>query len=94
MIKKMGNLINRKKEKAFSIYKQLGQNASENAFVQLFKSLYPNDWNRIVEKYREEERETVFGKRHPMPHPDIYMKNMYRNTKQRWDKDTNSNMNS
>lgn len=90
----MGSLINRKKEKAFEIYKQLGDNISEDEFIRLFKELYPCDWNRIKEKYWEEERSVKPGRRHPMPHPDIYMKNMYRNTKQRWDKEIKFNMSS
>lgn len=81
----MGNLIHRKKEKAFNIFRRLKSDICEESFIDLFKKLYPKDWKTIVEKYTEEENATEAGKKHPMPHPDIYMKNMYRNTRQRWD---------
>ena len=83
----MGTLVSRKKEKAFAIFELLETNLSEDAFIALFKMKYEKDWQKIIEQFEKEERQTKPGKRHPMPHPDIYMKNLYRNTRQRWDKE-------
>lgn len=64
------------------------ENHVQNEFIVKFKELYESDWILIQEKYLEEERNTEPGKKHPMPHPDIYMKEMYRNFKKRRDSET------
>ena len=48
-----------------------------NDFYERFKELFPKDWERIKKKYNKEEQETKEGKRHPMPHPTQYVKNLY-----------------
>ncbi len=77
----MACFISKKKDKILSVFKELGSNHTEESFIALFKELYPQDWIRINEKWTEEEQNTPLGKRHPMQHPDIYMKEMYRNWK-------------
>lgn len=57
----------------------LGDNRNEEAFISLFKEQYPQDWEKICEKWSEEEQDTPLGKGHPMQHPNVYMKEMYRN---------------
>ena len=81
----MGNLIGRKKEKAFAIFEVLGDELNEGSFVCMFQEQYPEDWSLIQETFAFEERNTKPGKRHPMPHSDLYMKNMFRNLKKKWD---------
>lgn len=75
----MGSFIKFKKEKIQQVFKILGANHTEEGFTTTFKSLYPADWRRIQDKWLYEEQCTLPGKKHPMPHPEIYMKEMYRN---------------
>lgn len=75
----MPAVVVKKEEKVAAVIEALGDNISESAFIEKFKELYPKDWDRIKAKYNEEERKTKPGKTHPMPHPDVYMKNMYNN---------------
>lgn len=77
----MGCFINHKKDKIQNVFDLLGNNYSETNFINLFKSLYPDDWIKICDKWLDEENNTPAGKKHPMQHPDIYMKEMYRNHK-------------
>jgi hypothetical protein len=84
----MPSLINRKKDKAFHVLEVLGDSCSESEFIEKFKELYASDWKLIQQTYEEEEHNTKPWKNHPMPHPDIYMKEMYRNFKNRRDVET------
>ncbi len=77
----MGCFISRKKEKITSVFAKLGENHTEESFISLFKEMYPSDWKKINDKWLEEEASTQPGKKHSMPRPDIYMKEMYRNHK-------------
>lgn len=77
----MPALVVKKEEKVAAVFAALGENTTETAFVEKFKEMYPKDWERIKAKYSEEERKTKPGKIHPMPHPDVYMKNMYNTAK-------------
>ena len=72
-----------KKEKVKQVFQILGSDQSEEDFINTFKRLYPEDWQKIQEVWSYEEKCTPPGKRHPMPHPDVYMKEMYRNHKPR-----------
>lgn len=83
----MGTLISRKKDKAFAIFEMLESNLNEESFIALFKEKYAEDWQIIINQFEKEESQTKPGKRHPMQHPDVYMKEMYRNMRQRWDKE-------
>lgn len=77
----MGSFIRHKKEKIRSVFINLGTKVDEDSFIKLFKEMYPDDWLKINQKWLEEEQQTQPGKRHPMQHPDTYMKEMYRNHK-------------
>ncbi len=84
------SFIKRKTEKAEKVFDSL-DTITEEAFIERFKEMYPNDWVLIIEKWEAEERNTPHGKKHPMPRPDIYMKNMFRNAMSRRNK-TNEQM--
>ena len=75
----MGCFISRKKDKVAVVFKRFGSDADEETFVAAFKRLYPNDWLKINERWQLEEESTPPGKKHSMQHPDVYMKEMYRN---------------
>ena len=79
----MGSFIKHKKEKVKQVFRILGSDYNEEDFISTFKKLYPEDWQKIQEVWSYEEKGTPPGKRHPMPHPDIHMKEMYRNHKPR-----------
>ena len=74
----MPALVVKKEEKVATVFAALGENATETAFIEKFIEMYPKDWEKIKAKYNKEERETKPGKTHPMPHPDVYMRNMYK----------------
>ena len=77
----MGSFIKWKKQKILSVFDALGENHTEESFIETFKSMYPADWQLIQDKWAEEEKNTPIGKKHPMPEPNKYMKEMYRNWK-------------
>lgn len=77
----MGAFIKYKKEKVQQVFQKLGANHTEESFISTFKSMFPADWKRIQDLWLYEEECTPPGKKHPMPHPDVYMKEMYRNHK-------------
>lgn len=79
----MGSFIKFKKEKIKHIFRILGSNHTEESFINTFKSLYPDDWQKVKDLWFYEERCTPPGKKHPMPNPDTYMKEMYRNHRPR-----------
>lgn len=79
----MTSFIHYKKKKIEHIFQILGADATETEFICTFMSLYPEDWQKIQEQWLYEEQNTPVGKKHPMQHPDVYMKEMYRNHKPR-----------
>ena len=79
----MSCFISRKKDKISAAFETVGIDADEESFIATFKRLYPNDWLRINERWQLEEDSTPPGKKHSMQHPDVYMKEMYRNHKPR-----------
>lgn len=83
----LGSFISRKKQKVISIFRALGNKHDEQSFITLFKEQYPEDWKKINNKWEEEERNVLPGKKHPMQIPDTYMKEMYRNWKQYFPKE-------
>ena len=75
------SFIRHKKEKIKKVFEILGSDCTEENFISTFKSIYPDDWQKVQDVWLYEEQCTPPGKRHPMPHPDVYMKEMYRNHK-------------
>lgn len=75
----MSCFISRKKDKIAALFTRIGPGADEEAFITAYKQMYPSDWKKINERWQAEEDSTPPGKKHPMQHPDVYMKEMYRN---------------
>lgn len=46
-------------------------------FKNIFKELYTDDWNTILNAYNKKERKDTKKKGHSMPKPEIYLSNMY-----------------
>ena len=79
----MSCFISREKDKISAVFETVGIDADEESFITAFKKLYPHDWLKINERWQLEEDGTPPGKKHSMQHPDVYMKEMYRNHKPR-----------
>ena len=77
----MGSFIKYKKKKIDHVFRVLGDKHTEKTFINMFKEVYPSDWQQIQDRWLYEEQNTPNGKKHPMQHPDVYMKEMYRNHK-------------
>ena len=71
------SVIPKKEEKVRLIFDEIGQNCTEEEFVQRFKEKFPKDWERVQIRYKEHEQRDVKHKGHPMPNPQQYMTNMY-----------------
>lgn len=67
------SLIDNKKEKILTIFKLFGDNLSEEQFIEKFKKQYPSDWEAVQQRWKIGIPD--------MQHPDVYMKEMYRNHK-------------
>lgn len=70
-------VIVKKEEKVKRIFQVMGNNVSEELFIELFKEHYPKEWENVKRTYNREERKSN-GKPHPMPEPYKYMSNMYK----------------
>ena len=68
----------KKEEKILRTLKDLDANHFDSDFILKFKELYPDDWQKIVDRYEAHERLTPKGKSHPMPLPEKYLLNISR----------------
>ena len=71
------SVIIKRDEKAETILCKMQDINNPEEFINLFKVEYPTDYQRIVKTYNDEERKDKKGKGHPMPHPDVYLRNTY-----------------
>jgi hypothetical protein len=78
-----GQIFLKKEEKASATIAALDSAHTEMQFVEKFKELYPEDWEKVVKRYNAHERLTPEGKSHPMPNPTQYLINIYRNHKRK-----------
>lgn len=81
----MGSFISWKKRKVDTVVRSLhgqGLAITEDTFISSFKQLYPEDWQLIQDKWQQEEV-SALGKGHPMPQPDVYLREMFRNQVQK-----------
>ena len=69
-------VITKKKEKQKNVLCSMKNKNDIDEFIKLFKETYPKDWDKIIRAYNTEKKESN-GKRHPMPNPDTYLRNMY-----------------
>ena len=65
----------KKDVKISSVVDILPTDYSESQFVDAFFENYPKDWDRIQKVYRDHQRRTKPGKKHPMPKPKQYLTN-------------------
>jgi len=74
------SIVPKRAEKAMAIFSQLGVKCSEQDFKAKFKELFPKDWQRVIQAYKEHEEKdrNKKSKGHPMPNPEKYLSNMYK----------------
>lgn len=75
------SVVVKKQEKLEELFNKYGVDISLDDFKKYFKKDYPKDWNTIQERYKEQvvipkEKGKKVG---PMPNPEQYLKNMYKN---------------
>lgn len=72
------SVIVKKVEKVNSVFEAMKNIDDMNEFKQLFKSMYPKDWERVKQRYNQHEQTDTKGKGHPMPKPEQYLANMFK----------------
>lgn len=73
-----GKVFLKKEEKILNTLKNLSADYSDEVFIVKFRELYPEDWEKIVNRYNAHERLTPPGKSHPMAPPPKYLLNILR----------------
>lgn len=71
-------VIQKKNEKAQSIFRIMKNISSVDEFKTLFKDMYANDWEKIWREYKKEKATDKKNNGTPMPHPEKYLENMYK----------------
>ena len=72
------SVVVKKEEKVTAVFAAMADKANMQEFKTLFKSMYPDDWRRIQQRYAQHERKDTKGKGHPMPEPEVYLANMFK----------------
>ena len=72
------SVVVKKEEKVNKVFDAMSNVHDMQEFKDIFREMYPDDWKRIISTYNKEERKDTKGKGHPMPKPEIYLKNMYK----------------
>ncbi len=65
-----GQVFLRKDEKLKAVIKTMPQEFSNDDFVAKFQEMYPEDWIKILNRYKAHERATRIGK--PFPSKKLY----------------------
>ena len=72
-------VIVKKDEKVNAVLDAMADITSVEEFKAKFKTMYPKEWENVKRRYAEHESRDKKGKGHPMPHPEKYLENMYKN---------------
>lgn len=72
------SVIPKKEEKVKVVFAAMQNTDNLQDFKALFKTMYPDDWKRVIQRYNEHERRDTEGKGHPMPEPEQYLANMFK----------------
>ena len=73
-----GQVFQKSGEKIIKTLLKLDKNCNDDAVLNKFKELFPEDWVKIIKRYEAHERLTLPGKSHPMPVPPSYLLNKFR----------------
>ena len=74
-----GQIVLKRDRKLEVVYRAMPPQSSIEDHMAKFKEMYPEDWNSLVYRYKEHERQTPEGKPHPMPEPTQYLLNIVKN---------------
>ena len=74
-----GQRVLKRDRKLEGVYRAMPPQSSIEDHTAKFKEMYPEDWNSLVYRYKEHERQTPEGKPHPMPEPTQYLLNIVKN---------------
>lgn len=74
-----GQVVLMKDEKLEAVGAVLPSGSPPESYATKFQEMYPEDWDKIVRRYNQHERQTPPGKTHPMPEPKQYLLNMVNN---------------
>lgn len=72
------SVIQKRSEKAQSIFCSMKDITSIDEFKELFMAKYPEDWEILWKEYKKEKAADKKHKGTPMPHPEKYLENMYK----------------
>lgn len=72
------SVVVKKEEKVKAVFAAMNNLDDMQEFKTLFKTMYPSDWQRIIQRYNQHERRDTKGKGHPMPEPETYLANMFK----------------
>lgn len=72
------SVIVKKGEKVQAVFAVMKNQDDFSEFSSLFKSMFPKDWERIIQRYRKHELLDKKGRGHPMPNPEKYLSNMFK----------------
>ena len=75
----MSSVVVKKEEKVKAVFEAMSNLNDMEEFKTKFKTMYPKEWVHIQSVYLKEERADTKHKGHPMPHPEKYLENMYKN---------------
>jgi Na+-transporting NADH:ubiquinone oxidoreductase subunit NqrC len=68
-----GQIIMKKDEKMLNVAKVMDINFTNNDFMEMFKYMYPNDWDNVKKRYVEHLKVNKGDKHFPMPEPMKYL---------------------
>lgn len=68
-------VITKKDEKVAQVVANAGTDIEAPKFIEAFKEMFPKDWKKICENYREHVQNAKPGKKIPMPNPEQYLIN-------------------
>jgi len=74
-----GQVILRKNAKLKAVIEAMPQVFFNDDFVAKFQEMYPEDWTKILNRYKAHERANRIGKPFPMPEPKKYLVNIAKN---------------
>ena len=74
-----GQVFLRKDAKLKTVIEAMPQEFFNDDFVAKFQEMYPEDWTKILNRYKAHERANRIGKPFPMPEPKKYLVNIAKN---------------
>ncbi|OLE50828.1 MAG: hypothetical protein AUI36_18910, partial [Cyanobacteria bacterium 13_1_40CM_2_61_4] len=74
-----GHIVLKRDRKLEGVYRAMPPQSSLEEHLAKFKEMYPEDWQSLVYRYKEHERQAPAGQPHPRPEPTQHLLNMVKN---------------